>query len=551
MAGYKETPRQKMIAMMYLVLTALLALNVSKDMLEAFLVVNESMENTIEVFENKLGNVYLEFEKQYQLKPQKVGDYWEKAKRARELSNEMKDYIDHMIFQVVRQSEGEDSLTIMQEKYETRMVHDPYNPRKEIEVPMLDMTKVATKDKYDESTNYFINKGKAEELRERIEDYKAEMIELVPEEFRGNIQLGLETQGDYYNADGEKQNWELHHFYHTILAASVTILNKIKAEIQTAEFDITSELYSEISISDFKFDKIEAKVIPTTNYVLQGDKYEAEVLVTAFDTKQTPEVFVLQGAEEITLANKDRAQRVEGDEGIVKLSFPANTVGPQKYAGVVEIVSPEGDRIPYTFAGEYVVAPPSLTVAATKMNVFYIGVDNPVSISVPGIPDANLRPVISTGSLTRDASGKDWVVKVTQGEAKAIITVDAMYQGETRPMGSAEFRIRRVPSPVAEIAGMVEGEIDKNTLLAAGAIIPDMKDFEFELYFEVKSFRMTTIIPGGDAQSKRTTGNRFTDEMTSMIQNARRGQKFFFENIQAEGPDKIPRSLNPITFEIK
>ena len=92
----------------------------------------------------------------------------------------------------------------------------------------------------------------------------------------------------------------MHHFYHTILAATVTILNKIKAEVQTAEFDIAAELYSEIDVSDFKFDKIEAKIIPTTNYVLQGDKYEAEVLVTAFDTKQTPEVFVLQGADEIT-----------------------------------------------------------------------------------------------------------------------------------------------------------------------------------------------------------------------------------------------------------
>jgi len=117
-------------------------------------------------------------------------------------------------------------------------------------------------------------------------------------------------------------------------------------------------------------------------------------------------------------------------------------------------------------------------------------------------------------------------------------------------MGSAEFRIRRVPSPSAEIAGMVEGSIEKNTLLAAGAIIPVMRDFEFELFFEVKSFRMTTII-GGDGISKRGTGNRLTEEMVSIIKSARAGQKFFFENIQAEGPDKIPRSLNPISLEIK
>ena len=161
MAGYKETPRQKMIAMMYLVLTALLALNVSKDMLEAFLVVNESMENTIEVFETKLGNLYVDFEKQYQLKPQKVGDYWQKAQEARKLSNELKEYVDHMILEVVAQSERKTSEELMKDAFTMKTTMDPYNPRKEIQVPMLDMTKVVTKDKYDESTNYFINKGKA------------------------------------------------------------------------------------------------------------------------------------------------------------------------------------------------------------------------------------------------------------------------------------------------------------------------------------------------------------------------------------------------------
>jgi gliding motility-associated protein GldM len=550
MAGYKETPRQKMIAMMYPVLTALLALNVSKSMLDAFLVVNQSMENTIDVFESKLGDLYINFENQYQLKPSKVEDYWLKAQQAKELSRELKDYIETLKFQVVKKSERTDSLETYEKYYRPETVPDPDNPRRTIEVQTLHMPSVPTKDKYDESTNYFINQGKADELRRKIEDYREAMINLVDTAFRQNVKLGLDTDGPYYDADGQKQNWEMHNFYHTILAATVTILNKLKAEVQTAEFDVVSELYNEIDISDFKFDKIEAKVIPTTNYVLQGDKYEAEVLVTAFDTKQAPDVYVLPGAEEITGSNKGRAQRIVGEEGVVKLSFPANSVGPQKYAGVIEIVSPEGETIPYPFSGEYVVAPPSLTVAATKMNVFYIGVDNPVSISVPGIADANLRPVISTGTLRKDAEGKDWIVRVPKGENKAIITVDALYQGESRRMGSAEFRVKRVPDPVAEIAGQVEGQIDKNTLLAAKAIIPVMRDFEFELYFRVTSFRMITII-GGDWISKRNNGNQFSEEMIGLIQQARRGQKFFFENIQAEGPDEVPRSLNPISLEIK
>ena len=550
MAGYKETPRQKMIAMMYLVLTALLALNVSKDILSAFLVVNQSMENTIEVFDNKLADQYSEFEKQYQLKPKKVEDYWNRAQQARKLSNDLLAYIEKLKFDVVRQSEHMDSAKVMRKYYTLKTIPDPYNPGKKVEMPILNMPIVVSKDKYEEVTNFFIVRKEATRLKDKIDDYRAKMTNLVDTGYRKNLKLGLETSGPYYNADRKPQSWEMHHFYRTILAATVTILNKLKAEIQTAELDVASELYSEISISDFKFDRVEAKVIPKTNYVLQGDKYEADVLVTAFDTKAAPEVWVAQGASELSSDNKSRAQKIEGEGGVVKLSWSANNLGPQRYAGIIEIISPEGEKVPYNFSQEYVVAPPSLTVAATRMNVFYIGVDNPVSISSPGIADANLRPTISVGTLNRDATGRDWIVRVPKGTPKAIVSVDALYEGQTRRMGSAEFRIKRVPDPVAEIAGQVEGQIEKNTLVAAAAIIPVMKDFEFDLYFKVTSFRMATVV-GGDWISKRANGNRFSEEMISLIQNARKGQKFFFENITAEGPDQTPRSLNPISLEIK
>lgn len=550
MAGYKETPRQKMIAMMYLVLTALLALNVSKDILDAFLVVNRSMEETNETFANKLSNTYVQFENQYQLNQNKVGPYWERALEAQRLSEEMKQYLEQLKFEVVQKSERMDSLRVMEEFYHLETRPDPYNPRQEIEVQVLDIAKVPTKDKYDEATNYFINWGVADQLRRRVEEYKENMLQLVDSAYREKIKVGLDTEGPYYDADGNLQNWEMHHFYHTILAATITILNKIKAEIQTAEFDVVSELYSEITITDFKFDRIEAKVIPKTNYVLKGDKYEAEVLVAAYDTKQQPEVFVLQGAAEWNDEYKGRAEVIEGDEGTVKISFPATREGEHSYAGVIEVKDPEGETLSFPFSHEYVVAPPSLTVAATKMNVFYIGVDNPVSISVPGIADANLRASISTGTLNRAPGGDGWIVRVPSGQNRAVVSVSADYQDELRPMGTAEFRVKRVPDPTAEIAGQVEGQIERNTLLAAGAIIPVMRDFEFELYFTVNSFRMATVI-GGDWISKRGNGNQFSDEMISMIRNARKGQKFFFENIQAEGPDKVTRSLNPISLEIK
>jgi gliding motility-associated protein GldM len=549
MAGYKETPRQKMIAMMYLVLTALLALNVSKDILDAFIVVNQSMEQTNETFSDKLAGTYIKFENQYQLNQNKVEPFWNKAKEARQLANEMKEYIDDLKFQAVQVSERMDSLDIMEKYYHIETVPDPYDPRNEVQTAVLDIAHVPTKDKYDQATNFFINKGEAVKLKDKIIEFRESMLNLVDSAYRDDVKMGLDTDGPYYDADGSPQNWEMHHFYHTILAATVTILNKIKAEVQTAEFDIVSGLYEQITITDFKFDQVDAKIIPQTRYVRKGDKYEAEVLVAAYDSKQEPNVFVLPGADELTDNNINRAEKITGEDGSVKISFPATREGLQRYAGIIQIQDPSGDILSYPFADEYVVAPPSLTVAATKMNVFYIGVDNPVSISVPGIADAKIRASISTGSLTREPAGDGWIVRVPAGQSMAEINVSAMYEGEQRPMGTAEFRVKKVPDPVAKIAGQVEGQIERNTLLAAGAIIPVMEDFEFELYFRVTSFRMATVI-GGDWISKRTNGNTFSEEMNSMIRSARRGQKFFFENIQAEGPDGVPRSLNPISLEI-
>ena len=551
MAGYKETPRQKMIAMLYLVLTALLALNVSKEILDAFLVVNESMETTKNIVDRKVGNIYQQFAQQEMLNPEKVGEHYEKAKLAREYSADMINYLENTIFQIVKVSERKDSLEILEKYFTTKQVPDPMNPNRSVTKYVLNLKEVPTKDKYDMTTTYFINWGNATRLREKIDAYRAEMEGLIPEEYRDRVKIGLRTDEEYSDADGKSQDWEYHHFYHTILAADVTILNKLIAEVQTTEFDVVSELFSEISLTDFKFGAVTAKIIPKTSYIIKGQKYEAEVLVAAFDDQANPDVYTMQGATEFNIANKDRAQKWEGEGGIVKLEWVANREGPQRFAGIIEITNPEGELEQHPFVHEYIVAPPSLTVAAKKMNVFYRSVDNPVSISVPGIAKNKIRPSITAGEIIPDPEAPgDWLVRITEGVGTATVSATAEYEGQWMDMGSFEFRVKRVPDPVAEIAKMSQGEIDRNELLGAGAIIPVMKDFEFDLNFVVTSFRMATII-NGDWVPKRGSGNRLSGEMQDMIRNSRRGQKFFFENIQAEGPDGSRRTLNAINLTIK
>jgi gliding motility-associated protein GldM len=250
----------------------------------------------------------------------------------------------------------------------------------------------------------------------------------------------------------------------------------------------------------------------------------------------------------MTEAMAKNATPVAGEAGVVRLSIPAGSVGPQKLAGIINVKSPLGGTVPYAFKTDYIVGEPSLTVSAKKMNVFYIGVENPVSISVPGIPQEKLRPSISTGSLSRQ--GADWIVKVSPGTSKAVITVSAELDGSQRSMGSSEFRVKRVPDPVPVVANQPGGLISKGALLAAGGVIPKMPDdFEFELYFEITSFTFVSV-KSGDLFERNAQGNRFTTEMKTQIESAKRGTKFWIENIMAKGPDGN-RKLATVSLQIQ
>ncbi len=560
MAGYKETPRQKMISMMYLVLYTLLALNVSKEVLDAFLVVNESVENTNQSLTDKIAGTVADFKLQNDLNAAKVGPYWNKAVQVEDTTNVFIKYLDWLKFKLVMVAEQKDSTYIMQTYYFDSLVPDPFHGNKMITKKFLNLRKVKNKDRYNDVTNYMLGNetkkdvfGEAYTLSKKMFKYRTYITKVMGLDEK-TPKVGLLTNEPwmhYENADGLKQDWEQHNFYYTILAADITIINKIISETRIAEFDALQFLYSSVNKKDYKFDHVEAKVIPKSTYVLKGNKYQAEVLVAAFDSKTKPVVKVLRGVDKITDKNITHARNIQGEGGIVQLDFPANSVGPQKYAGVIQLIDPATNQtVSYDFKANYIVAPPSLTVAPLKMNVFYIGVENPVSISSPGLAASQIHPMISAGKLYKKDGNYAVMIKKKIPGNKVTVSATAIIDGKNMSLGQSVFRVKRVPDPIAEIAGQTNGKIDKNTLLAARAIIPSMKDFEFDLYFVVTSYTFATIM-NGDWIPKNINGNKFTPEMIKIIRNSKRKQKFFFENIQAKGPDGSIRSLNPISLEIK
>jgi gliding motility-associated protein GldM len=529
-----ETPRQRMIGMMYLVLTALLALNVSKEILDSFLIVNESLIVTNENFTKKLDGSYSSFEKQYNLNKAKIEPYWKKAQLAKKYSQELIDYIELIRATVISKEEG---LTVE-------------------ECDTINIRNVKARDKYDEGTHYLIgdqqdgSTGEARKLKDKIVEYKKNMISLLDPKYRKTIEeaFGLNVEGPFYDADHTEQNWEMHNFYHTILAANVVILNKMIAEVKNAEFDVVSQLYSEVSIEDFKFDKIAAKVVPKSNYVLTGENFEADIFVAAYDTKQTPEIWIGSSVDSTTCEISGEKMKVEGVDGVGKLSMGAGGVGVRTYGGVIKVNTPGGGSKSYPFSGEYIVAQPSATISPTKMNVFYIGVDNPVSISVPGVANDQVRVSISGGggSCTKTGNGTYNVKVSTIGTCK--ITVSAEMGGSSRSMGGMEFRVKRVPDPVAYVGGVKTGNISKG-VLAASCIIPKMENFDFDLNFRIVSFSLTMNMQG-DLITKTTSGNCFSGEMKSMLDRAGRGQKIYIEDIKAVGPDGTTRTLSPMNLRI-
>lgn len=518
MAGYKETPRQKMIGMMYLVLTALLALNVSVEILNAFLVVNESMETTNRTFSSKTSDYYARFEDAFKNDPGKVGPYWEKAQQARKLSNELKTYLNNIKYEAIAVSEK-----IPLDSAKVRPLYT-----------------IATKDKYDETTIYFIgnsvdgSKGKAGEMQTKIAKFKQDLLNLIESGDRANIKIGLDLDGPFYDADHNKQNWAMHNFYHTILAADVTILNKLVAEVQNAELDVVTHLKSKIGATDFKIDQVGATVVPKSQYVFMGENYEAEVFVTAMDTKQEFTANILGTRT--------------SENGIIKVSLPATSPGLKTVPGQVFYKSPTGEIKPYDVKFEYIVAPPSLSVSATKMNVFYIGVDNPVSISAGGVSPDQINVSISNGTIGRN--GAEWVVRpATPG--KASVTVNAKLGDRMKSMGSVEYRVKNVPSPTAYIANTDGGAVSRDLVLASGAIIPRMPaDFEFNLNFVVTSFKFSGNRKG-DIVDLSGNGNSLTSQMKDFIRQARRGDKLILEDIFAKGPDGKSRKLNSIVLTLQ
>ena len=559
MSGAKETPRQKMIGMMYLVLTALLALNVSVEVLDAFTTVNDGLENTYTSVDKKISDYYVTFEQQYDKQPEKTAELWGKAQEIRTKTDEFINFIERDIkLALLLQNNGvtEEQLFNPENEEETVIFDiDAADPKKNRRVfHKINFDNLSGKDKHDAVTAFMIEQGNAEVLRKKIEEYRQYVVAALDSAGIANFDdhVGLITDGEYFAGSGEPLTWEMKNFNHVIIPAAISILNEIVGEVQTTEYDAISELYKNIGASDFKFNTLEAKVFPKTTYVLKGQDYEADVFIVASDDTKEFDAKYARGVKDFAKANENAIHKVSSQKGIVKIKVPANAEGEQTIAGVIEMKNPvTGEVEPYPFQTSYTVAPPSANVTPTKMNVMYRGLENPIAISAPGFTASQIDVNVTNGELIK--RNGEFFVKPGNEKNITTVTVSTTIDGKRMILDNCDFRLKRTPDPVPVLNGRTNDKFTKEEIIAAGGFVLTMPDFDFEGYHsQVLSYDVSTIVAGYLKPIKAIQGRKFNQEVEDLIKSGRRGQRINIENIRVKSPDGEERILNtPITIELK
>lgn len=546
MAGGKETPRQKMIGMMYLVLTALLAMNVSKDILDAFVIINDGIEVTNKNFMAKNQFTYNLFDKAKANDPEKVKKFYDKAFDAKGMADVLYTHIEELKRYLVARTSGFSSVE---------------------EVPadsLFDLKNVGSKDNYDIPTMILIGddpanpregENSARELKKLIEEFRNNLLYLFddPAE-RESLQLGLTTE-DFGMVNGTFESWETGNFDHVPLAAVVTGLTKIQSDIRNAEADIIKALYRNISADDFKFDTLAAKVIPRSTYVIQGDSFIADVFVAAFSTTQDPRMRLVNefdpesGMPKYDDFDKLDSSNISISDGMARYAVPATSEGVKEWGGVIQIKAPDGSWASYSVPKQsYTVAKPALVVSPTAMNVFYRGLDNPVEVSVPGVPTEALE--ISISNLeSRSGAGGNFKLRPGKG-TECVVTVSADINGKKQNFGKKEFRVKNVPDPKPYFGGKTGSEnIPAKDLLAAAGVIAKMENFEFDLRFEIVSYSVSATVRGNVVEQE-CRGPALTSDAKRIIGELKSGQKLYIEKIKAKGPDGSVRDLGTIALRL-
>ncbi|WP_447635022.1 type IX secretion system motor protein PorM/GldM [Flavobacterium microcysteis] len=511
MAGGKLTPRQKMINLMYLVFIAMLALNMSKEVLSAFGLMNEKFETANEAA--KLTN-----EQMMQALDTKAaeakGEFIvasETAHKVQAATKKFYDFIGTLKTETVKGVEQENGKL-------------PYE----------------SMDKGDNLDNsWFIGDGytkRGNEVMSAIETYKGDMKNALGSEKKYSAILNQVNKSfdvsDVTTKDGLKDKFLNYHFKGFPAIASLAKLSAWQSDVKKAESDVISAALGKAAVQAASYSNYQAIVVLEKNAYFQGENVKGKVVLGRYDENTKPTSFQGPG-------------KLENGQAVISLT--AGGVGEQSINGQFTFLE-DGKTIPLKFEGKYVVVPRpnEATISADKMNVVYRGVVNPMTISFAGVSDNNVT--VSAPGLTK--AGRPGAYNMSPGAGReVVINVNGKLNDGKVVSSKKVFRIKSIPAPTGALRGRETGTIKgPKSNLEVQTVNAILEDFDFEVNLSVVGFNIK--VPG--QPTIVVSGNKMDARAKAAIQKAGRGDVVIISEIKTklEGSSMMLAKTAPVAYEI-
>jgi gliding motility-associated protein GldM len=510
MALPKE-PRQKMINMMYLVLTALLALNVSAEIINAFVTVENSLTKSNNTLTLASGQVYEGL--QASLEDPKTRDkaaIWKpKAEQVKALSDKIAVYIESLKERMKKTSGYEPGQS------------DSTGWYNNLESP----------------TRIMDTEGEGEKLRSALEQYKKDILAIDPDiakEFAKN--LPINTEPPKSSTGSTSQTWSASYFHMTPTIAAVTILSKFQNDVKNTENKVASFCLKQIGAVKVIYDKFEPLVGTNSTYLMPGEQMEVKAGLGAFNAAVKPTVTI------------DGRPVTVNDNGVAETKFNVGGSGSRKMHVVVKYVDPNtGETKTLEKDIAYTVGMPAgVAVSPDKMNVLYIGVENPLTITA-GAGSEKVSAQFTGGPISK-ISGNKYVAKPSPGST-GDHTVTVLVEGKA--VGKVGFRVKKLPNPAAYVGNLKPGAVQSAQFKAMGGVITKLEDSEFDYPFEVLSYNIGIVSPDNpDYVPVAINGPRWTSAQ-AQVNKLRPGALVVITDIRVKGPEGARTLSGSLSYSLK
>ena len=515
MAETPKSPRQKMINMMYIVLTAMLALNVSAEVLEAFVGNDKSTERNIQIVAKKNASALEGFRAEAEKNKEKAGPWFEKALLIANEAETLFQYIQDLKVELVLSGDGEKTAAITENK--------DVDPEK---ISSLSNTNVSSRIMIGDKGS-----GKAFVLRNKLQAFRELVLKDIDPQtpFYQSVNELLKTE-DGKSRDGDFRSWEVGMFAGVPLIAAVTNLSKLQLDVYNIKNEAITYFSKEVNASDFKFSDVDVAIVPNSNYVVKGSEYSAEIYLTAYDPSLRTVVRI--GGQVISANDKGKS---------VFKTIPQE-LGQKVVSG--EITTADGS-VKHPFQLKYTVVNPNTVISPLKMNVLYRGIGNPVSISASGASRDRIN--VNMTNATYSMEGDTYIVVPGNGR-----TTEISVQVDGKQLDNPQsFRVKDLPVPMPVLDGITSKSVSKNELQVSQGIRAEMpSDFEFDLKYRVVSFKVSATIDSY-TEEEVSSSAAFTDKQRKIFNQLRSGQRVSFVEIKATGPDGKTVDLYDISVKIK